>query len=143
MSNFQFPLQYTFLFLFGFQGYFLGLLCLWEILGIVLEFVADANAADRTVRLDLGRANGHWITAINTTTIQATEDTFIKFTPGGTTRVITANEEHEVALPEKIILPPGSAIATTTTNIQTGDNYFPPVLVVRRWVQPQDEQIIV
>ncbi len=107
----------------------------WELLGIDLFLDTDANAADRTCRLDIQFEGQIYITRIAGATMQANEEHSLEFIPGGTTQTTVANETQEIALPPKLFLPAGTVIATTTTNIQVGDNYGTPHYFIRRHYQ--------
>ena len=109
---------------------------LWEILAVSLFFAPNATVADRTVKLQMGLTNAVQWVRTDTTTIQASENTSIWFIVNGTTGVITANSEHEVALPTGIFLLPASIIKTVTTNIQATDNYATPHYLVRKTFIP-------
>jgi hypothetical protein len=104
----------------------------WELLGIRFRLVTDANAADRTVQLQLGNIDAPFVNRTNTATIQANETTRMLWLPNGTTAVLTANELHEIALPMGIFIPAGGSIITVTTNIQAGDQYDEIIVYARR-----------
>src|SRR3990167_733502 len=84
---------------------------IWELLGISLFVVNSSTAADRTTQLIIKSPDRVLFERSDGTTRQASETHEITFIPGGTTGVITANELHEVALPQtRIIFPGGTTI---------------------------------
>lgn len=93
----------------------------WELLGLTVHIVASATVASRTVRLDINKATGGPIVRADGTAVTASQTVDVTFVPGGTTAIVIASALHEVALPPRIFLPSGSTIATTTANIQAGD----------------------
>lgn len=104
----------------------------WEILGFDATLTADAQAANRTVALQFNIGGSAPIRRADGTAITANQAVEIRGVPTGTTAVILANEIHEIGLPERIILPPGSLISTSTANRQSGDNWSAAVITVRR-----------
>ena len=104
----------------------------WEILAISLRLVCNATVADRTVQLILNSDPGGLLRRTSPVPQQASETMDYLFFTGGTSAAVVANTETEVALPARVILPPGTSITTATTNIQSTDNYSEPEYLIRK-----------
>ncbi len=96
----------------------------WQILGIHVELDTDANAANRTFRLDiLNSGSKTMFTVNNQSAIVANTVVLTNFIPEGTTGVITANLFHEVRLPPHLYMNAGWSLESSTTNLQVADAY--------------------
>lgn len=115
----------------------------WEILAIKFTLVTNATVADRTVAIRLTTGEGSLLRRISTVTQQASETQTYHFIPGGTTGVITADTEQEIALPAGIILPGESSIASVTTNLQSADNFGAATYLVRRYFSPNSRPTLI
>lgn len=49
---------------------------------------------------------------------------------------VVSNGIHVIAFPQYILLQAGYRIKTVTSNLQAGDNYSAPQLLVEEWIQP-------
>lgn len=108
---------------------------IWEVHNISMFLTADANAADRTVILDIdGEEAG--LRRASGTVQTAGEAIQYVFVPGGTTAEVVADTLHEIALPvTPLIIPAGTALSTAITNKQAGDTLTDILFTVRRWIQ--------
>ncbi len=107
----------------------------WEILGAAFLFDTDATVADRTPGIEFQLSETRQIVRLSATTQQANEVIVYSFVTGGKDQVVTANQHTEIAIPDKIFTVDGDIIASLTTNLQAGDRFFTPVILVRRWFQ--------
>lgn len=110
----------------------------WDVLGVLLVFEANATVGDRTIKINFSAADGPTIIRTAPATIQASETHTIHILPGGTSAVILANDSQEIGIPQKVILPSGSQINTETTGLTAGDQYTQAKVLVRRIYQPKE-----
>lgn len=107
----------------------------WEILGAAFLLTTNATAIDRTPGIVFQLAETRQIVRLSGTTQQANEVITYSFVTGGTDQVITANQHTEIAIPDRIFTVDGDTIASLTTNLQGGDSFSIPAILVRRWYQ--------
>ena len=113
---------------------------IWEVFAVTLKLTADANAANRTVILQIQQGTDGEIRRAAGTTQQATEAQQYTFLTGGTSGVTVADQSQEIALPSRIMMFSGRSITTITTSIQAGDAYTDGSVFARRSYKagPQD-----
>jgi len=105
----------------------------WEVLAVILTFVADANAANRTVRLAFQDENDAEIYGVaNGTAITATQTVGIEAAPLGAAPSNITGTQY-VIIPQNFWLGPGCQIKTVTTNLQATDNFGATRYWVRKW----------
>lgn len=108
----------------------------WEVLGVSAFFQADANAANRTLRLRLTSLNTPLIVRPSGTAITANQGVTTVWVAGGTTAVHIAADSHEVALPSPVRLQAGAGIELNVVNIQVGDTLDGVFAIIRRTFHP-------
>lgn len=105
----------------------------WRLLALRVNLVTDATVANRQVQLQFDASgNGTYLfaTAINAQTASSTVT--YQFGQFGSARATTFNNVQEIPIPP-IILPAGSTIVSVTNNMQAGDNYGAPRILVEEW----------
>jgi hypothetical protein len=109
-----------------------------DVVDIDIPFTASAAVANRTIKLQCGTlgTGQHYLVRTSGTAITASQTVETHFIPGGTTGIITAGAAHEVALPQRVLLRPGTQIATVTTNLQAADQFGECFIIARRIFQP-------
>lgn len=106
----------------------------WQILSLSNVFVTDANVANRFPRLiiDDGAAN---VYESDPAAALAASLTRIYNAGLGTARLDAVSTNAQWALPEDVTLMAGSRIRSFVTNLQAGDNWGAPQLLVREWLE--------
>ncbi len=106
----------------------------WRIHAIHITLITDATVADRQIIfwIDDGASVLYRYTL---TTIQTASLTNLySFAPSSTPEIATTTK-IVVPIP-MFVLPAGCRIQTLTTNIQAGDNYNAPQILVEEWIDP-------
>lgn len=106
----------------------------WKIVSIEFTLVTDATVANREPILTLDDGATEWFRSGPSAVIAAT----------GTVRNVAAafgappaavTNFRSILLPPDLVLSAGFRIRTSTTNLQAGDNYGAPVLLVTEWLE--------
>lgn len=107
----------------------------WRIISMLATLATDANAANRQVRvlLDDG-ANIHYEHTASASVIANSTLPFC-FSDNGVESQSNLNLLN-VALPTMTWLPAGHRIRTNTVNLQAGDNWTAPIMLVVEWLVP-------
>lgn len=105
----------------------------WELLSIRIALVTDATVSTRVARLALTTAGGSYIqftpTASQTASLTRTYNGAA--TPVWPTVLAASLAWH---FPPQILLIAGSTIQTLTNSIAAGDDWGPPLIIVKEWV---------
>jgi len=107
----------------------------WRLLSLGVGFVTDATVASRQVRLRI--TDGTQEIALVPATASQAESTTRSYwfvagypnTPGLQSGVVYS------FIPTDYFIPQGGTIETKTANLQAGDNYGTPILVVEEWIE--------
>lgn len=106
----------------------------WKLLSLNAVLTTDATVANRTVVLRLV-LDPDTLIFIPCTVNQPASQTFIYcFAHFGSTQLDAASP-FNIAFPQ-LHLTPGTAIRTTTTNMQDGDQFAAPILYIEEWIDP-------
>ena len=107
---------------------------LWRIIDVRAALVTDATAVDRRVYLviDDGTTTFYYQRA---NVVQAASLTYTYYGVAGLP-VLSANEgiRQPIFMPD-LLLPQGYRIRTATGNIEAGDNWAAPQILVEEWIQ--------
>lgn len=105
----------------------------WRVLSIRATLVTDANAANRQVSVTLTDATNTFFRS-SSASVQAASLTHI-YTVADLPGVVVGASSlvHQVPLPP-MLLPPGTVIASVTTNKQATDNWGAPVFYVEEFM---------
>lgn len=106
----------------------------WKIKSIRFRLVTDATAATRTVHLTITLPSSVVmdIPSVVTQTASLTRD--YNFIAGLQSYAAVAGDEIVVGLPDDLILPANSTIATATDNRQATDNFAAPRIFLERYM---------
>jgi len=106
----------------------------WKLISIQLTLVTDANAATRRVKYTLDNGTTvYLIQPMEGTQIESLTRNYNIFI-GSIFGSNPTNNDFKVELPREQILDQTWAFKTTTTNLQAGDNFAAPQMVVREWL---------
>jgi len=106
----------------------------WRLRAMQFNLTADANVANRRVVIQVDDGSNVLFQ------VQAQENQVASSTEGyhaaaWGTLVTTFGTIHQVSLPPDLMLFQGWRILTTTTNLQTGDNFTAPRMLVEEWIE--------
>jgi hypothetical protein len=101
----------------------------WRVLSIRAPLVTDGTVANRETRLRI-ISGGNQVAIIPSGVVQAASETrdYLWF-PGGVFHATPATGDVSAPMPA-VVLPAGAIIESLTLNLQAGDNWGPPVLLV-------------
>lgn len=105
---------------------------LWRLLSVSFQLVTDATPATRTVRLQLGTAIV--TVALIPATSNQTASLTVRYTFGDGLEHFTSGTDTCAPSVRGILLPAGSQFATSTLNLQAGDNFGAPHYEVEEWL---------
>ena len=106
----------------------------WQIISLTNVLVTDANVANRFPQLiiDDGAAN---VYQCDPAAAHAASITRIYNAGQGTARLDSVSNSPQWALPDDVTLLAGFRIRSATVNLQAGDNWGAPQLLVREWLE--------
>ena len=105
----------------------------WRLLGLAIELVTDATAANRDLILQVNNGVGlFWASDPNQS--QAASVTRTHVAAQGSRRLNPTAGTAMWHYPHDMDLLGGFVLTTSTTSIQAGDNYGAPELLVREWL---------
>lgn len=107
----------------------------WKLLSMQFTLITDANAADRLVQVVLTDGS-NILQRLNNQTLQTANQTVLQTLGLGIGEVIELSGVEVIPAPGQILLGAGFVISTVTFNIQAGDNYSAPQLLVEEWIEP-------
>ena len=109
---------------------------IWRVIGMHVQFVADSNVANRRVHFFFTDGSDNKLTGtIHAGAIVADETTNISLGTHGTIGDSDNDDDKIVGIPQEIYLPEGFKIITETVNMQSGDNFGAPRLLVEEWIR--------
>lgn len=107
----------------------------WDVENIAMTLVADANAANRNTSLVIEDGSGNEIyRQVISNPITASQTAKIFASKWGGSQPTDDTLVHYLTLPNELLLPAGFIIKTETENIQPGDNYDAPIVMVRDYL---------
>lgn len=107
----------------------------WRLIGVAMSLITDANAANRTVRLQI--AIGGRIYRFPSSVLQAASLTYYyQWFPGYPVAPALVDGTVNLWLPPDLSERDIGPITTLTTNIQVGDQYGTPFVLVQEWIEP-------
>lgn len=106
---------------------------MWRVIAITFDLVTDATVANRIVRVEMDDGtNVHVIAAAPNT--QAASLTLRYTAADGGQSLTTSGNRVGITLPGGVFLRESSRIRTNTGNLQAGDNFTAPQLLVEEWI---------
>lgn len=106
----------------------------WRVLNHRIALVTDATVANRTMQILIDDGtNTIYSLAANANQPASTTFTYHSF-PAGAAGYASGNTLN-VPIPPEIMLMGGSRLRTSTGNLQAGDNYGPPLILVEEWIE--------
>lgn len=106
----------------------------WRLLLYINDFVTDATVSNRLPRLVLDDgASPEWIA--DAAEVQALSVTRNHHAGAGSTRLVVVGSQGVWHLPVDLRLLAAHRIRTLTTNLQAGDNWGAPQLLVEEWLE--------
>ncbi len=110
-----------------------------ELIGTYLQFVADANIADRYTRLEVGGASTSYYAAVVLPKMTAGNTYNIWFGRGtGFFSTTFSNGQISIPWPIGLIIKPSEFIRTVTVGIQAGDQFTEFQYKAYRWAIPEN-----
>lgn len=106
----------------------------WRLLAVRFTLTADVTVIDRTVTLQLDDGSNIILHIISDTVQTASQVRTYEYKLQPVPQFGISGTFH-IPFP-KICLFAGCRIMTTTTNLQAGDNYSAPQLLVEEWIDP-------
>src|SRR3990167_10849827 len=106
----------------------------WKIRALRVSLVADANVANRTVEIVIDDGANEILRLQDRTAITAGQ-TISEQASAFSVLPADIATVHYFALPQDMKLEQGWRIRTETTNLQVGDNYSAPTLIVEEWLE--------
>lgn len=106
----------------------------WRILAVRFSLTTDATAADRIVHLHLDDGTSIFADVCVTTAHAASITKVYNFSNYGSTQLAPTTCLY-IPLPP-LPLMPGYRIKTITDNLQAGDDFTAPQLLVEEWIDP-------
>lgn len=107
----------------------------WKLKGLRFQLVADANVADRRVFLIIDDGATPALHVFVSQTVQTAGLTRQYYFAPYNYQPTAQGSEIYVPIVEEIILFQGFRIRTSTTNLQAGDDYAAPTLLVEEWIE--------
>lgn len=105
----------------------------WRFIGILFTFVTDATAANREVALSFDDGAAEFLRLASGQTQAATLTFRYNFASHLIARAVAQANIVHVGTPDLILLA-GYRIQAVTTNIQAGDDFAAPQLIVEEWL---------
>lgn len=106
----------------------------WRLMNFYVELTTDANVANRTpIFAFAASGNGNFMTVAPTDPQVASTTVAYMLGAFGASRSPSIGGSREISIPP-IVLPAGATIDTVTVNMQAGDNYAAPRLLVEEWI---------
>jgi len=106
---------------------------IWNLIAIAVAFVADATVASRTPEIIIDDGTNEILRLTDRTVITASQTRTLQANRFGVLPADTATV-HYFILPLGFELPAGYRVRSVTTNLQAGDNYGAPKLIVDEYV---------
>ena len=107
----------------------------WKLRGLYIQLTTDANAANRTVLMELDDGTTVFYTIRGPVhTASLTRGYFGVVDPGYLEAAFDAGNAIRLPLPE-ITLYQGWSFGTTTVALQVGDDWTAPTLIVEEWIE--------
>ncbi len=107
----------------------------WELLVYTIALTASAVVAARTPALGYWSPNGHTFLSTATVALNASEARSYYWSQGMPIATFLAGGPALAGLTTNVTLPAGTQILTSTSNLDSGDNYSAPVYRVREWLE--------
>jgi len=107
----------------------------WRLLSLTASFIASATAANRIARLAITDGTSILCYLQSGTAITANQNTNNTWSANGIRNTGSPNSYEGDGISE-YRLPAGYKITTATQNIDTGDNWGAPQMLVEEWIQP-------
>lgn len=109
----------------------------WELISLHIQFIADANVANRYIRLEFGETGQEYFASICVPAMTAGVTYDIWWGRGMSfVSTVFANNMITIPLPVGLILQNPARIRTVTTNIQAGDVINAIHFRVYQWMDP-------
>jgi hypothetical protein len=106
----------------------------WRLMAVFVQFVADANVANRNPFLIIDDGATTLLEIGSSTSITAGQTINLNYGAVGGNAAPGSNG-HVISIPPDLYLMGGFRIRTATTSIQAGDNFGAPQLWVEEWIE--------
>lgn len=106
----------------------------WRLLNLLVTLVTDGNAANRDPRLTIDDGATVYVDQALGANVTASTTTQINMASRVIRNAIAQARTLSIPIPDLVLLA-GHRLITITTNIQAGDNYGAPELLVQEWLE--------
>ena len=106
----------------------------WKIRALSASFVADANVANRTIEIVIDDGTNEILRLQDRTVITAGQTRTMQLQTFSALPADTTTT-HYFVLPGDFVMLQGYRIRTETTNIQVGDNFGAPTMIIEEWLE--------